>query len=1118
MIRCIPAAPLAALLLLSACGGDAGTTSDTAVDPGKKPFTLLRPEETGVRFANMLPENERMNILLYENFYSGGGVSVGDLTGDGLPEIFFVGNTVGNALYLNKGGMSFEDITDKAGVKGRGRWGKGCTMVDIDADGDLDIYVCNAGLYNDEKRRNELYLNNGDGTFTESAARFGLDDPGYGTQAAFFDMDLDGDLDMYLLNYGIEKRIGVTDIRSLKHERDPFAGDKLFRNDGGLFVEVGAGAGISNSALGNGLGVGVGDLNNDLYPDLYVCNDFFERDYLYINNGDGTFTDKLKEQVRHTSNFSMGLDVADMNNDGHLDIMVADMVAEDNYRQKANMSGMDPERFWAAVDAGFHYQYMVNTLQLNNGNGSFSEIGHLAGVANTDWSWAPLFADLDHDGWQDLIVTNGLRKDVRNNDFNKKVKAFYATHDANKDPAGFWNGIKELLAQMPSQRLPNYVFRNKGDLGMEKIADAWGLDEPSFSNGAAYADLDGDGDLDLVMNNLDHTAFVYRNEAVEMGTKRMLKVAFAGPKANPFGIGTKVAIRIGDRAQYRANDPTRGFQSSVEPMVYFGTHGAEKVDEVTVTWLDGRTQTLRNVPVDATLTVKHSEATGTYRPPAPPQALFAELGDRIDGLFTHKENAFDDFAREVLLPHRMSQFGPALAVADVDGDGTDDIFIGGAKGQAGALLLQKGTALVKAPDAFSAQRNSEDVGATFLDADGDGDMDLFVVSGGSEYDAGAADLQDRLYINDGRGGFRMATQGLPEMRTSGSCAVAADYDGDGDMDLFVGGRVVPGQYPVAPRSYLLRNDGGRFTDVTAEVAPDLVSPGLVTAATWTDMDGDGRLDLVVVGEWMPVMVMRNDGSTFSAIGKGLVPDKSNGWWSSVVAGDLNGDGRMDLVLGNLGLNYKYRASAEEPFEVFSDDLDGNGQRDIVLAYYQQGTRFPVRGRQCSSQQVPGIAEKFKDYNSFASSPLEKVYGNEALGNALHLQAFTFATSVLLSTPDGGHVLQPLPNAAQLSSVNGIVLGDVDGDAITDIVLAGNLYQSEVETMRNDAGIGCVLKGDGKGAFTPLSVLQSGFFAPGDVKALRPIRLADGGTGIVVANNNGKPQLFGPRKAGGLAER
>ena len=1100
------------IALLGACGNPADQVPEVAAPPTDRPlFEMVPGKESGITWANMVPETERMNVLIYENFYSGGGVSVGDLTGDGLPELFFVGNTVGNALYLNKGGLRFEDITEKAGVKGSGRWGKGSVMVDVDADGDLDIYVCNAGLYGEEKRRNELFVNNGDGTFTEDAARFGLDDPGYSTQAAFFDMDLDGDLDMYLLNYGIQKQFSNVDVSSLKHRPDPYGGDKLFRNDDGRFVEVGAASGISNSLLGNGLGVAVGHLNDDLYPDLYVCNDFFERDYLYINNGDGTFTDKLIEQVRHISNFSMGVDIADMNNDGLLDIMVADMVAEDNFRQKANMSGMDPDRFWATVDAGFHYQYMVNTLQLNNGNGSFSEIGHLAGVSNTDWSWAPLFADLDLDGRQDLFVTNGLRKDVRNNDFNKKVKAFYATHDANRDPQGFWRGLGELLPQMPSQRIPNYVFRNAGHLRMEKVMEEWGLGEPTFSNGAVYADLDADGDLDLVTNNVDQPAFIFRNNA---HARHWLTVAMAGGAGGPFGIGVRVEARVDGRSMVRENNPTRGYQSSVEPLVHFGLGDAGSIDTLRVIWPDGRMQVMMDVTGD--LTVRHADATGTWRPASRPPTWFVEADAAPD--FRHRENDFDDFEREVLLPHQLSRFGPALAVADVDGDGLEDAYLGGASGQAGALFLQRNGRFQRQAGPFDRDRDHEDVDALFLDADGDGDPDLYVVSGGNEFAPDDERLRDRLYINDGRGGFRRATEGMPDLRTSGGCAAAADMDGDGDTDLFVGGRVVPGQYPVAPRSHLLRNDGGRFTEVTAELAPALERPGLVTDAAWTDIDGDGRPDLVVVGEWMPVLVMRNDGSTLSDIGTDLGLARSNGWWSSVEADDLNGDGRPDLVLGNLGLNYKYRASAEEPFQVYSDDLNGDGSRDIVLAYYNDGTCYPVRGRQCSSQQIPEIADKFKDYNSFAGSPLDRVYDPARLDSALHLQAYTFASSVLLSRTGGGHTLVALPVEAQFSSVNGIVIGDWNGDGHKDLVLAGNLWESEVETMRNDAGIGCLLLGDGGGGFSPVPVTRSGFFAPGDVKALAGITQADGGRGVLVGNNDAPVQLFRPRSTGGLAVR
>ena len=1101
-------------LVFSSCKNDTSEKSSFNNDYPGPLFELLKPENTGVNFVNIVPEDSHANIITYRYLHNGAGVALGDINNDGLVDIYFTANFGDNKLYLNKGNMQFEEIAKKAGVIGKWGWSNGVTMVDINGDGLLDIYVSRAGDVEPEKRKNELFINLGDLNFSEQAESYGLADSAYSTQATFFDYDLDGDLDMYLLNHPIVTFSNKDYDNALRNASPknayPDTSDKLYRNDNLKFVDVSEEAGLRRNGIGYGLSVSTGDLNNDGWPDLYVSNDYVERDYLYYNNQDGTFRENIRESTMHISNFSMGSDIADFNNDGLLDVMVVDMVAEDNYRIKTNMSGMNPERFNKAVNDGFHYQYMTNTLQMNNGNGTFSEVSKLAGISNTDWSWAPLFADFDNDGFKDLLVTNGLRKESRNSDFVKRKKELLG--EMEKNPGKQMDYITQMLREMPVKRLKNYIYKNDGDLTFSKKVDEWGFADPSHSNGASYADLDNDGDLDIVISNIDQPAFIYENKSDQMADHNFLKIKLTGPGLNRSGLGARISIKTESGIQMKEHFLARGYLSSVEDGVHFGIGKDPIVETVWVQWPDGNTQIVTDIAANSSLSIAYKKNTIKQLPPLIPtitKKLFSSDNAPALGInFRHSENVYDDFAKESLLPHKLSNLGPSMAVGDVNGDGLDDFHVGGAKGFSGVMYIQDANGKFSEYESTTFKQDAfyEDVSSVFFDADGDGDQDLYVVSGGNEFDRNSEQLQDRLYSNNGAGVFTKTKNVLPEMLTSGGCVAAEDFDNDGDLDVFVGGRLVPGAYPKSPRSYLLQNINGLFKDVTEELAPELVSPGMVTSCMWVDIDNDKAKDLIVAGEWMPISVFRNQKGSFTNISKSLGLMDQKGWWYSMAKGDFDNDGDEDFVFGNLGLNYKYKASSQAPFEIYYDDFDNNSTGDIVLSYDENGKKVPLRGRQCSSQQMPFIKDKFATYDAFAQADLIDIFGDAKLKKAFHLAATTFSSVWIENKANQPWVVHVLPNLAQISANNGIVTKDMNKDGFLDIVLAGNLFESEVETPRNDAGKGLVLIGDGTGNFQPLSIPESGLYAPGNVKNLKLINVQNKPY-LAILNNSGPFQLF-----------
>jgi hypothetical protein len=1085
-------------------------------------FTEVSPAHTHIDFRNDIKEDEQYNILTYEYLYNGGGVAVGDINNDGLPDIIFTGNMTSNKLYLNKGNFQFEDITEKAGVQGRSKWKTGVVMADVNGDGLLDIYVCYSGPGTDADRANELYINDGvnkDGipTFTESAKKYGLDAPGtYTTTVVFFDMDNDGDLDMFMVNHADMFYNPFFNTGKLRAQRHPKFGNRLYRNDGGVFTDISEQAHIDGSGLNFGLSVAISDINGDGWPDIYVTNDYDERDFLYLNNHNGTFREVLGTSAGHISEFAMGSDISDYNNDGKTDIMVLDMLPEDNHRQKL-LKGPDAyDKYMMRVNAGFHHQQMRNTLQLNNGNDSsgapiFSEVGQLAGVFSTDWSWAPLFADFDNDGWKDLFISNGILRDMTNLDFVKYTSGYTADSVKLNDPVEMW----KVVRSMPSTRLTNYLFRNDHNLGFTNETKNWGFTKGSVSNGAVYADLDNDGYLDLVINRLNDKPSIYRNNGAQIHPGRYLRLRLKGEGKNSFGIGAKVYINTDQGTQMQEEFLTRGFQSSVDPIMHFGLGTDSIIQSITVKWPGGKESLLKNVKADTFLVIDAKNALLADKTVTMPvsKKIFRDVTQSSGIQFSHHQSKFVDFKISPLLPYELSKIGPCIAKADVNGDGLEDLFIGASAGNESVLYLQTGDGkfVPAKSQPWNADKNITNADAVFFDADGDGDQDLYLVSGGADYPLNSQYYQDRIFENDGHGNFKKLDNALPAETISSSCARAADINKDGLPDLFVGGRIKPGFFPEAPESFILKNKSvpGHilFEKDTGQTDTLLRHPGMVADAVWVDLNDDGWKDLVVVGEFMPVTIFENHNGRLTNATAVYGLSETQGWYHRILAGDFDHDGKTDLIIGNLGDNTAFKASVKEPISIVYGDFYDNGYIDPILCYYNNGKSYPYYSRDELVGQVPSLQKKILHYADYADAQLPDLFTKEQLANAGKVIISNTGSLFLRNEGNKKFALRRLPEYAQVSAMNGIVAADLNNDGYDDIIAAGNFYPFRAQSGPLDAGIGIVLLWDRKGGFTPLVYAQTGLCLRGDVRNIIRVNTRQKDKFfIIAAKNNDEVQV------------
>ncbi|MBI3134782.1 MAG: VCBS repeat-containing protein [Bacteroidetes bacterium] len=1036
-------------------------------------FVKVGSEKSGITFSNTITETDMINGLTYEYLYNGGGVSVADFNRDGNEDLFFTSNQGANKLYLNKGNLEFVDVTQKfLGKTQPEGFTTGTTVVDINNDGFPDLYVSRAGYHdNVQMRKNLLYVNQGGKKFVEQAAAYGIADSSNTTQAVFFDADADNDLDLYLLNHPVWRK-RFQGIRFDQPDYQTGGEDVYYENVNGKYVNATEKAGLRDAAT-FGLGITVSDLNDDGYPDIYLTNDYFEADRFYLNNGNGTFRNVIKEKTQHIALYAMGIDIADINNDLLPDIFTVDMASEDHVRSKKNMAGMSTKNFWYYVNVGHHYQYMFNALQLNLGDLHFAEIAQLAGLSKTDWSWAPLLADFDNDGYSDAFITNGYKRDVRDNDF----QIYYSTQVKG---ASEQMNFEEVISKAPAVKVPNYIFKNNGDLSFSKMVLEWGMSEPVNCNGAAYADLDNDGDLDLVVSAMDDPSFILENKIKE--TSNYFRVKLGGMPGNSMCLGAKVIIETESGKQIREMNPTRGFQSSVSPIIQFGLGNDQLITKLTVIWNKDEQTELVQLDGNSTLELNYTTAVKVKREKAV-TGNFVFNETHIKGLdYKHEEMISEDFQKEVLLPNKMSELGPFMSAGDLNGDKLDDLFIGGSRGYPGETFLQNADGTFQRIDqpALLKDRNHEDMGSVFLDADNDGDQDLYVVSGSNECPANHPILKDRLYLNDGKGTLTAAADAVPNIYESGQKVVSHDFNKDGFLDLVVFGRQVPESYPKTPRSVILLNQNGKFVESTSAFAPELENVGMVTDAIFTDFDNDADQDLLMVGEWMPVTVFENQNGKFVNATVKYELSNTVGWWSAI-SEFTKPDGSKQYILGNIGANNKFHPSANKPLQIYMNDFDENGTNDIVLAKYQGSICYPVRGRQCSSEQMPFIKEKFPTYDQFATADLTQIYTKEKLESAVHFDATIFENCTM-TLVNGKFMLTKLPNECQFGAVNSILSDDFNHDGIQDILVLGNKYEAEVETIRYDSNFGVLLVGQKDGTFLTQLSYQSGIYLGKDIKS------------------------------------
>ncbi len=1075
-------------------------------------FTLLPSEETGVDFVNEVENQKDFNIFKYRNFYNGGGVAIGDINNDNLPDIYLTGNMVPNKLYLNKGNFKFEDISKQAGIEGTKPWSTGVTMVDINADGLLDIYVSNAGNLEGNNHDNDLYINNGDLTFTERAHEYNLAKTGFSTHASFFDYDKDGDLDAYILNnsnipvsslgYAEQRKVRAQDWEGVPHIFKG-VGDMLLRNDDGKFVDVSEDAGIYGSLIGFGLGVLVTDINNDLWPDIYVSNDFYERDYLYINQKDGTFTEEIKAYTQHLSLSAMGIDIADINNDGHNDIFITDMLPEPEERVKSVMEFEGYNIYDLKRSKDFYQQYIQNTLQLNNGNGTFSEVAYYSGIDATDWSWAGLIFDMDNDGLKDIFITNGINHDLTDLDFVD----FFANEIIQKMAlTGKKESIDSIINKMPIKPQPNYAYRNKGDITFDNTNKDWGFELPTRSNGAAYADLDNDGDLDLVINNVNTKSFIYRNNTDTQLNNNYIKLQFAGHGKNPFAIGTLARFYFGSNVVHQELMPSRGFQSSIDYTMTLGLGQHKQLDSIRIVWPNDKTVLLTKVKANQVLKVQQTDAKDIYVPKSrqAKKTLWKELDN--SNWIAHTENNYNDFDYEGLIYKKLSQEGPAIAVADVNNDGNEDVFIGGAKGTPGMIYLHTGNGrfVPKPSTVFSNDQNYEDTAAGFLDVDNDGDVDIMVGSGGNEVGRDKT-YRPRLYLNDGKGTFTASDQDIPTTFKNVATIEPYDYDNDGDMDVFIGSRSVVGVYGLSPDHLLLENRDGQFVDATERRGYDLKKEGMVTDAIWADMDGDGKSDLVTVSDWDTPKIHRNTGRRIQRMTTSL--DSLFGWWNTVEAADLDEDGDLDLILGNQGENLHYKPTEGHPMKLWINDFDGNGTIEQIVTIHENGGDYPLHQKKEVTGQLVSLKKENLKASDYAKRTIQQLFPQEIIDQSIVKQSSLSASVLAINEGDGKFSIIKLPSRTQFSCICGISCVDVNEDGNLDLVMAGNNFEFKPQFSRLDANFGNVLLGDGKLNFEWQNYANSGFFIREEVKHLKTVRDKNNNLFLVAAINEGKPKIF-----------